>query len=390
MKILYYNLQLGCFDGSNMHALGMLNALKKICGEENIYVANDVMQLTYNHRASKLKRKVSKVLKPIRILRRNYLSRKNVRSIIEKINNDHFKPDYILARSQLYDKTPVLLAKRIGCKLIIEHNESLVYECCKLKKSDSVKSVKSYENMIFKNADGIYVVSDVLKQIILINYPTINDNKVISIPNGYMNELYDIQDEQKNLISKRIRKEMGTENKWVVIFIGSLQNWHGIEKLLTAARNMNYDKDVVFWVLGDGEKRDVIQEYTKEYNNLKWFGNVPFEKMRDLLISSDLGIMPYENMDNFYFSPLKLFDMIGAQLPFIGLKIGQIESICLQDFNNNFLLNTASPDEIISRINYLRNNKDTYHCMKNLLIYKTKNHTWDTRARILFDWMSEI
>jgi len=390
MKILYYNLQLGSFDGSNMHALGMLNALEKICGEENLYVANDFTQLKYNHISKKIKKKFSKLLNPIKILRRGLISRKNAKDILEKVSKENFRPNYIIARSVLYDTIPLILAKKLGCKLIIEHNTPFVYECCNLRKTGTEISIRKFENKILGNADGIYVVSDVLKEMLLLEYPDINKDKMIVIPNGYMKNLYSISNEEKIITRNRIREEMGVEDKWVVVFIGSLQSWHGIDRLLTVARNMRKKKDFEFWVMGDGEKRDLIEAYSKEHSNLKWFGNVSFERLRDLLISSDLGIMPYENIDNFYFSPLKMFDMIGAGLPFVGLRTGQIEKICQQDFNNDFLLETTSADEIISKINYIRNDKECYQSMKNLINGNSQKHTWNIRAKTLCDWMRKI
>lgn len=390
MKILYYNLQLGSFDGSNMHAVGMLNALKRICGEDNVYIANDFTNIKYNHKFNALKKKLSIILKPIRILRRKLISKKSADNIINKISNSNFKPDYILARSVLYDTTPLLLAKKLGCKLIIEQNTPFVYECCHLKKIDTEKSVRKFESKILEDSDGIYVVSDVLKDMLLSEYSNIDNNKIIAIPNGYIRDLYSISDIDKLNTRNRIRKENGTGDKWVVVFVGSLQSWHGIDKLLVTAQRMENIKDVEFWILGDGEKRDSVEEYTKRHNNLKWFGNVPFERLRDLLLSSDLGIMPYENIEKFYFSPLKMFDMIGAKLPFIGLKTGQIKDICESDFSNDFLLETSSSDEIITKIETIRSNSDCYKSMKLLLETKSENYSWDVRAKTLVDWMSKI
>jgi len=390
MKIFYYNLNLGSPDGSNMHALGMLNALENICGKENVYIANDFTQAKYKHKTSILKKRLSRILEPIRVTRRVLISKKNVDSILKKVYNLKFKPDYILARSVLYDTTPLLLAKKLGCKLIIEHNSPFVYECCFLRNTNTERSVRKYESNILSKADGIYVVSDVLKNMLLLEYPNIKEDKIIVIPNGYMRDLYNISDEEKIIIRNKIRQEKGVENKWVVTFVGSLKSWHGIDKLIKVAQKMSKEKDVEFWVLGDGEKRNLIEKYIKEHDNLKWFGNVPFEQLRDLLISSDLGIMPYENIDNFYFSPLKMFDMIGARLPFIGTKIGQIESIVQQDFNDDFYLETTSPDEIISKINHIRNDKKCYQSMKKLIISASEKHTWDVRANTLYDWMRNI
>lgn len=390
MKILYYNLQLGSFDGSNMHALGMLNSLKTLCGDENVLVANEYSKATYNHAVGTLKRKFSKSLKPLRIIRREIISSKNNHEIVKKIKEKGFSPDYILARSVLYDKTPIRLAEALKCKLIVEHNTPFVYECCTLRKTETERTVRKYEKLLLAKANGIYVVSEILRQMMIEDYSFINPNKIKTVPNGFIKKLFEMSETQSEQIRNTVRAENGVEDKWVVTFVGSLQEWHGINKLIDTARIMQNEKNVQFWVLGDGAKRDEVQAYTHTNENMKWFGNVPFEKLRDLLFASDLGIMPYEEIEQFYFSPLKMFDMIGAGLPFIGLKIGQIDEICSAHLNQHFLISQATPKNLAQDIQNIKSDPRLYNQMKRSVLNIREKHTWDVRAKELVQWIELI
>ena len=386
MKVLYYNLQLGACDGSNTHAQGMLESLKNILGDDNVLVpmALSKQNSGYSHTNAKIKEYLKKILIPFRIIRRKKISKDQTKKIVNYLHDRNFNPDIILARSVLYDETPIMLKNILKCRLVIEHNTPLVYEVCDIKKMDKKKNVKQFEEKILNEADGIYCVSNVLKQMLVKSYGNNILAKTISIPNGYIAKLYsDINEEE-------LKKEYNPKNKKIIAFIGSLQKWHGIDNLLSAANDLENRNDLEFWIIGDGIERDLIKKYIFSHSNVRWFGNVPTEKMAKLLSVCDLGVMPYKHMENFYFSPLKMFDMIGAKLPFIGTSIGQIEEIVNNELNEYFLIEDSDGSSLAKKIIELSDDENKYIKMKKDLTLRAHNHTWDCRAQILVSWMEEI
>lgn len=388
MRILYYNLALGSYDGSNLHARGMLNALRNRLGEENLIIVGNYHLNSYKHNLERFKKKFSRYLVFPRFARKYLFSIQNSKRIINQITKKEFHPDYILARSVLFDYTPLLLAKKLKCKLIIEHNTPLVYECCELNKTDFKIFVKKYENDILCAADGIYTVSRYLQNMLENNYNI--KKKSIVISNGYMRDIFDIETEDINKIRKNIRSKFNPQNKWIVVFIGSLKIWHGIDNLIKAADILQDNKKIEFWVIGDGERRSIIKDYIGKHRNLRWFRNVDIGFMRDLLFGCDIGIMPYHKMEHFYFSPLKMYDMIGAGLPFIGLNIGQINEICLKELNTDFLIDDASGDLLAKKIYEIYINKEKYNNMKNIINQIQLYHSWDERSACLVEWMQTL
>ena len=388
MKVLYYNLQLGAFDGSNMHAQGLLEALKKNIGDQNVFVpeikSKKNQKSEYSYKSDKIKLHLKGLLIPIRIIRRKRLSKLHANNIIKILKQNNFHPDIILARSVLYDETPIILKKRLKCQLVVEHNTPLVYEVCDIKKLDTKQNVRKFEKKILNNADGIYCVSSILKRMLVDSYGEAISNKSIVIPNGYISRLY------CNMNKFEMRRKYNIINKRVIVFVGSLQKWHGIDNLIKAATCLEKRKDLEFWVFGDGVERDLIKKYVKTHSNLRWFGNVPLEKMAQLLTICDLGIMPYKEINNFYFSPLKMFDMIGARLPFIGMKIGQIEEIANEDLNESFLIDNTEGELLAQHIMDVIDDDKKYSLMKAILKSNSEKHTWDCRAQILVNWMEEI
>ena len=205
-----------------------------------------------------------------------------------------------------------------------------------------------------------------------------------------MAHLYQENAMERENIRKYVRNNFGLMDKFIVVFVGSLKAWHGIENLLKLASIMSSYDDIVFWVVGDGEKRDVVIEYLKanKTKNLYWFGKVDFYKMRDLLYTSDLGIMPYAKIDYFYFSPLKMYDMIGAGLPFIGTNIGQIADLCHRYLSDDFLVENNEPETLFNAIFSIYINSQKRKEMQERVLAIRKYFTWESRAKELLTFIN--
>ena len=111
-------------------------------------------------------------------------------------------------------------------------------------------------------------------------------------------------------------------------------------------------------------------------------GKVNLETMKRYLYASDLGIMPYEKKENFYYSPLKMFDMIGAELPFIGTSVGQIEEICKSTSMDECLINDNSAQTIADKILKLKTSMMTNG-------FNRADYTWRKRTELLLEKMCD-
>ena len=266
-------------------------------------------------------------------------------------------------------------------KLIYEINTPMFYERGVLKKEPMVKQIEAWEKRIIDASDSVYVVSNICRDMLCDHYHVPKD-KFVVIPNGYMGELYHESDEERKEIRNNIRANHGLTDKFVVTFVGSLKIWHGIQNFCETAQAMEAEEDIVFLVLGDGEMHDMIADYANKHNNMIFKGKVNLETMKQYLYASDLGIMPYEMQDNFYYSPLKMYDMIGAGLPFIGTSVGQIKEVCRAFGFENSLIPDNKTETLVRSI---RNSRKMVGIYENLI--RRKDVTWMDRANEL---MTEI
>lgn len=385
MKILYINYELQSADGCNAHAVGMLKALQENLGEENVWAfpqGSDNSGVQVKQSTLAFKRHFSPFLKFVRYFRKKMLSKKNAASIIQELERDSFIPTHIVARCTMFDNTAELVKRHFGCKLISEFNTPIDYET---SAQDPYFSglVKKWEKNLLEISDRIYCVSEICASMLVKQYD-VSRNKFIIVPNGYSKELFPEGITSDNKSRQRTRAELGLEDKFVITFVGSLKSWHGIELLCKIASIMS-DDNVMFLVIGDGDRRSVIQEYIGKNDNMLMLGKVSHVVMKKYLHASDLGIMPYlnDNPDAFYFSPLKMFDLLGASLPFLSTDIGQISEICKESLTDDFLIDSINPVDWKYKLSSIKANK--LNDMRLIVLDKRANHTWSQRAKNLIN-----
>jgi glycosyltransferase involved in cell wall biosynthesis len=82
--------------------------------------------------------------------------------------------------------------------------------------------------------------------------------------------------------------------------------------------------------VGDGPMRDELQNLTGELgleDRVRFSGAVDHARVPELLAAMDLAVAPYLASDDFYFSPIKVYEYLAAQLPVIASDIGQISAL---------------------------------------------------------------
>lgn len=387
MKLVYINDELISFDGSNSHAVGLLHSFEALLGKDNVVSfpkAEDGSGKSVNLKAGMIKAKLKGPLQVVRYVRKSLLSIKRSNSIIRELKEKGFAPTHVLARSTVFDTTAVYVAKAFQAKLIYEFNTPEYFERGVIKKEPLLGAIEKWEKGVISASDFVYINSNICRDMICEHYK-ISKNKFLVIPNGYMKELYVETEAERDAIRKRVRAAEKLESKFVVTFVGSLKVWHGIKTFCEIAEKMESNDSVRFLVLGDGEMHDLIANYVSNHQNMIFKGKVDLQTMKKYLYSSDLGIMPYEKKENFYYSPLKMFDMIGAGLPFIGTRIGQIEDYCEAKLSTDFLSDSSSGDDFCDMLTHICNDSKTLSEMEAAVQKCRPNDTWDGRARELLE-----
>ncbi|MBE0480631.1 MAG: glycosyltransferase family 4 protein [Dehalococcoidia bacterium] len=117
---------------------------------------------------------------------------------------------------------------------------------------------------------------------------------------------------------------------FTVGFVGTLKPWHGLPVLVKAfALFHKRHPGTRLLIVGDGTGRDHLLEELSAHGLIKCThrtGAVPPEDVPGLLASMDVAVCPYQQQD-FYFSPLKVYEYMAAGLPVVTSGIGQLEEL---------------------------------------------------------------
>lgn len=137
----------------------------------------------------------------------------------------------------------------------------------------------------------------------------------------------------------------------VVVFVGTLKPWHGVEQLVAAAARAR-----TRWrlrVVGDGPQRAAVEAAAAEHGlAVELTGAVPPEQVPDALAGALVAVAPYPASGDHYFSPLKVYEYAAAALPVVASRIGQIPAV-VQDGRTGLLVPPSDPDALAAAIDAL-------------------------------------
>ncbi len=114
-------------------------------------------------------------------------------------------------------------------------------------------------------------------------------------------------------------------------------------------------------------------------------GTVSYEEIPGLLASMDVAVAPFKNMENFYFSPLKVFEYMAASLPVVASKIGQLAEL-IEEGENGFLIPPEDPIAMAKALDTLRCNPNLCKSMgQKARNSALDNYTWDIQVKRILD-----
>ena len=116
---------------------------------------------------------------------------------------------------------------------------------------------------------------------------------------------------------------------FTVGFCGNLKPWHGIPVLLDAFERLHARHPATrLLVVGEGPERETIERAEDRLGGaIEMTGRVSSDEVPGLLTSMDVATAPYPASEDFYFSPLKLFEYMAAGVPVVGSRIGQVGEV---------------------------------------------------------------
>ena len=235
------------------------------------------------------------------------------------------------------------------------------------------------EVRIMRRAALIASVSDVLND--HLEAVGIPDERRVVIPNGV----------DTNAFSPRapdleLRHEFGLDGRFAVGWVGGFRPFHGLETVPELARRLR-DRfpEAVLCLLGTGPLRDEVSKWTRGLEDVvRLLPAVSHHDVPRWLRVFD-ACMLLGGMDDFHYSPMKLYEYMACARPVIAPRVGQIAEVFPKG-RDDLLVAPGDLDAIVDRIHKLGTNPslraESGAQARELVL---KDASWDARARSLVD-----
>lgn len=206
-------------------------------------------------------------------------------------------------------------------------------------------------------ASASFTVSHTLKSMIIKDIGGIGKERIYVVPNGV-----DPNKFTPNQKGYGLRNKYGI-NGHIVMFVGALGPWHGVNNLLNAApRVLEANKDVWFVIVG-GRRRDEIEVFKQRTGALNishrvvFTGQIPKEYIPKVLVEADVCVAPYPPVD-FGFSPFKIFEYMATEKAVVASDLPSIREI-IDHGRDGYLTEAWNPSALANAIIMLLEDKNT-------------------------------
>ena len=168
-------------------------------------------------------------------------------------------------------------------------------------------------------------------------------------------------------------------DRFVIGFTGSLKKWHGIDILLEAFRQIQRQMPHAhLLVVGDGPKRGWVEGFLQGAGltgSATLTGWVDHSHLPGLIAAMDVATAPYPARDDFYFSPLKLYEYLAVGTPVAASRIGQIAEI-VRDGESGLLLGPGDPQALANALLRIGQNSDLAGLLSAGAAAEGARHSW--------------
>ncbi len=227
--------------------------------------------------------------------------------------------DGIYERHSLWSWAALRFAREHRLPLVLEVNAPLVDESSKYRQLAMADVAAACEQELIGGASSVVVPSDELAERAVELGARRGDVHVL--PNGVDPRLF------ADPAPLPPERTAALDGRFVIAFVGSLKPWHGIDLLVARFRRLAARlPEAHLLVLGDGPAAAEVAALAAELGSDRVTapGAVPHDRVPAWLRHADVGVAPYPELDDFYFSPMKVVEYQAAGLPVVASDLGHL------------------------------------------------------------------
>lgn len=178
---------------------------------------------------------------------------------------------------------------------------------------------------LYRRADRIVVVSPAFKDRLMRDW-NIRAEKICVVENGVETDLFRLEP-----AATELRKQLKLEQRFLVCYIGTMGNAHGLETLIAAAEELRTKLPrAMFLLIGEGaEKEQVVRlAAARGLDNIQFLGQQPRERIPAYISAADVCVVMLRKSELFKtVIPTKLLEYMACERPVIVAVDGQARQI---------------------------------------------------------------
>jgi colanic acid biosynthesis glycosyl transferase WcaI len=187
------------------------------------------------------------------------------------------------------------------------------------------RTLAAIAGFLYRRADRIVVVAPAYKDH-LIRYWDVPAAKISIVENGVETDLFRLDP-----AAMEVRKQLKLEDRFLICYIGTMGNAHGLETLIAAAEELQTAlPSAMFLLIGEGAEKERIVELAvaRGLTNIHFLGQQPRERIPAYVSAADLCLVMLKKAELFKtVIPTKLLEYMACERPVIVAVDGQARQI---------------------------------------------------------------
>jgi glycosyltransferase involved in cell wall biosynthesis len=289
------------------------------------------------------------------------------------------RPDVLYERNNLFLLAGAWLAGRRNLPFLLEVNAPLAEERARFGNLSLVGLARRLEHYVWRKADVVLPVTDVLAG--YCRAGGVPDGRIKVIPNGINLARF-----PPSLDGGPARAELGLEGKVVLGFTGFMRAWHGLNAVVDAIAESPSRDNLHFLIVGDGIARAELEAHAAARGvagQLTVLGVVQRDRVAHYVAAFDVALQP---MVTSYASPLKAFEYMTLGKAIVAPDQPNIREILAHE-QTALLFDPGRPGAFRAAVERLAEDADLRRRLGAAAAQTIAAHdyTWDGNARRVED-----
>ena len=183
----------------------------------------------------------------------------------------------------------------------------------------------SVAGFLYRRADRLVVVAPAFADH-LIRHWNVPAEKISLVENGVETDVFRLEP-----AAAEVRKELRLEDRFLICYVGTMGNAHGLETLLAAAEELQTALPrAMFLLIGEGAEKQHMMELARErgLTNIQFLDQQPHERIPVYVSAADLCLVMLKKSELFKtVIPTKLLEYMACERPVIVAVDGQARQI---------------------------------------------------------------